>query len=389
MALVSLPLSVSLAVASGATPTMGIIAAIWGGFFAALFGGSHYNIVGPTGALSGVIAIYASSHGVAALPMLAVMTGIIVLIAWQFRLERFIRYIPEHTIHGFTIGVAIAIAATQLGSALGISLPAGITDQFEKITYYLGNIFNADPFIFSFFLVFLTLLFLIKRYIPRIPGAILLSPFGILIGYLSHKGFIPVTLPTLGDAFPSMVPKLAEGVHLFFEPYLILPALGVAVIAIIETGISATIADKMTGTVHNPRREVFGLALGNLASGIFGGIPATAALARTSLNIKSGADNKASGVINAVCIIVISFVFLSSFKYIPMFVISAILVYVAYQLIERDVIAHSWKNARKQFWIIILVAVICVYKDTIWGIATGVGIFLLGILIRRIQYRKE
>jgi SulP family sulfate permease len=145
----------------------------------------------------------------------------------------------------------------------------------------------------------------------------------------------------------------------------------------------------MTGTVHDPRREVFGLALGNLASGIFGGIPATAALARTSLNIKSGADNKAAGIINAICIVVISFVFLSSFKYIPMAVIAAILVYVAYQLIERDVIAHSWKNARKQFWIIILVAAICVYKDTIWGIAVGIIIFLVGMTFRRMRSVKD
>jgi SulP family sulfate permease len=385
VALVSLPLSVSLAVASGATPTMGIIAAIWGGFFAALFGGSDFNIVGPTGALSGVIAAYSLSHGVATLPMLAVTTGLIIIIAWRFRLERFIRHIPEHTIHGFTIGVAVVIAATQLGSALGIALPSGITEQLDKIVYYLGHVFYADPFVFGVFAVFLVLLFLAKKFIPSIPGAIILSPFGILLGYLSHKAIVPFILPTLGDVFPSMTPKLAEGAHFFFDPYLIVPALGVAVIAIIETGVSATIADKMTGTTHNPRREVFGLALGNIASGIFGGIPATAALARTSLNIKSGADKKTAAMINAICIVVISFVFLSSFKYIPMAVIAAILFYVAYQLIERDVIAHSWKNAKKQFWIIVFVAAVCVYKDTIWGITSGVFIFLIDLGFRRMQ----
>jgi SulP family sulfate permease len=212
---------------------------------------------------------------------------------------------------------------------------------------------------------------------------------GILLGYLAHTALLPISLPTLGDVFPTMVPKLAEGVHFFFDPYLIVPALGVAVIAIIETGVSATIADKMTGTVHNPRREVLGLALGNVASGIFGGIPSTAALARTSLNIKSGADHKTAGMINAACIVVISFVFLSSFKYIPMAVIAAILVYVAYQLIERDVLAHSWKNAQKQFWIIIFVAAVCVYKDTIWGIAAGILISLAGLGLHHVRSFKN
>lgn len=189
-----------------------------------------------------------------------------------------------------------------------------------------------------------------------------------------------MSLPTLGDIFPNMNPQLAQGAHLFFDPYLIVPALGVALIAIIETGISASIADKMTGTRHNPNKEVFGLALGNVASGVFGGLPVTAALARTSLNVKSGADHKVSGVINAICVIVISFVFLSYFQYIPMAVIASILTFVAYQLIERDVLVHSWKNAHKQFWIIVLVAFICVYKDTILGISVGVIISLLGMV---------
>ncbi len=382
VALVSLPLSVSLAVASGATPTIGIIAAIWGGLFASLFGGSHFNVVGPTGALSGVIAVFVASHGVGALPMLSITAGILVLIAWRFRLEKFIRHIPEHTIHGFTIGVAVTIVATQLGNAFGVSLPQGIGEQWDKIVYYLVHIKDAQSFIFLTFAIFLGLLFTLKKILPKVPSVIVLSPVGILFGYLVHNRIIPATLPTLGDVFPNMVPQFTQSHHVFFTPYLILPALGIALIAIIETGISATIADNITGTKHDSKKEVFGLALGNIASGIFGGLPVTAALARTSLNIKSGADHKTSGIINAICIVLISFVFLSSFQYIPMAVIAAILTFVAYQLIERDVLVHSWKNAHKQFWIIMLVAFVCVYKDTIWGIAIGVCIGLIGNLTK-------
>lgn len=389
VALVSLPLSVSLAVASGSTPTVGIIAAVWGGLFASLFGGSNFNIVGPTGALSGVIAVYAAAHGAETLPMLAIMAGILILIAWRFRLEKCIRHVPEHTIHGFTIGVAVAIAATQLGNAFGIPLPSGMGEQWDKIVYYVLHIQDANGVILLVFVIFLTLLFLLKKVLPKIPGAIVLSPIGILLGYLAHKGIVQASLPTLGDVFPAMTPQLAQGVHVFFAPYLILPALGVALIAIIETGISATVADTMTGTEHDSKKEVFGLALGNIASGLFGGLPVTAALARTSLNVKSGANHKISGIINSICIVVISFLFLSSFQYIPMAVIAAILTHVAYQLIERDVLVHSWKNAHKHFWIIIFVAFVCIYKDTIWGIVAGVVIALIGAGWRRYIYTNE
>lgn len=383
VALVSLPLSISLAVASGATPTIGIITAIWAGLFSALFGGSNFNVVGPTGALSGIIAMYAASHGTAAIPMLAVTTGTIVLLSWIFRLDRMVRKIPDHTVHGFTIGVAVTIAATQLGSGFGIRLPAGVTEQFEKIAYYLSHLGSADHTTTAIFLGFIALLFIMKKFTPSVPGAIAVSVLGIIIGYFSHTGTLGISVLTLGDVFPSMVPKLAENVHFFFSTSLIIPALGIALIAIIETGISATIADKMTGTEHDPKKEIFGLALGNLAAGFFGGMPATAALARTSLNVKSGADHKTSGMINALCIIVISFLFLGAFKFIPMAVTAAILVYVAYQLIEREALAHSWKNARRQFFIILIVAAICVYKDTIWGIAAGIVIHLGGLALKK------
>ncbi len=387
VALVSLPLSISLAVASGATPTMGIITAIWAGLFSSMFGGSHYNVVGPTGALSGTIALYAAAQGTAALPMLAIVTGLIILAAWVFRLDRLVRKIPSHTVHGFTIGVAVTIAATQLGSGFGIALPSSITEQFAKISYYFSHIPEANLGTTLVFASFLLALFLIKKYAPSVPGAIVLSPVGILVGYLAHTGVFSFTLLTLGDVFPTMIPKIAEGVRIFFDSSLLVPALGIALIAIIETGISATIADTMTGTAHDPKKEIFGLALGNIASGVFGGIPATAALARTSLNIKSGADHKTSGVINAVFIVAISFLLLGFFKFIPMAVTAAILVYVAYQLIEREALAHSWKNARKQFFIILVVAALCVYKDTIWGIGLGIALHGAGLGIQKIKAR--
>ncbi len=376
VSLVSLPLSVSLAVASNATPTMGIITAIWAGLFAAVFGGSHYNVVGPTGALSGLLAIYASTHGAPALATLAVVSGFLVLLSWQFRLERFIKKIPEHTIQGFTVGVAFIIAATQLGGALGIKLPENVTEQFAKITYFFAHLNETILPTFFIFAIFLALLFLFKKLTPKFPGAIILSPFGIGLGALSVKGILPFHLMTLGEKYANMTPQLFLAPHLAMDVSIIIPALGVALIAIIETGISAEIADRATKTTHNPRKEIFGLGLANLASGFMGGIPATAALARTSLNIKSGADHKMSGTINALCIIAISFVFLSYFTYIPMAVIAAILTYTAVGLIEVETLKHVWKYDRIEMVIITIIATICIVQDTVWGIGFGIAITL-------------
>lgn len=188
VALVSLPLSVSLAVASGATPTTGIIAAIWGGLFASLFGGSNFNIVGPTGALSGVVSVYAIAHGAWALPMLAIMAGIFILLAWLFRLERFIRHIPEHTIHGFTIGVAVVIATTQIGNAFGISLPQGINEQWDKIAYYFTHLPDFQIEILFVFASFLLMLFLFKRFSRKFQVQLRFLHLGYFWGILRIKG---------------------------------------------------------------------------------------------------------------------------------------------------------------------------------------------------------
>lgn len=383
VSLVSLPLSVSLSVASEATPTMGIITAIWAGFFAAAFGGSNYNIVGPTGALSGLLAVYASAHGAQALPMLAIVTGIMVLIAWKFDFHKLLKYIPENTIQGFTVGVALTIASTQLGGALGIKLPSEVKEQFEKISYFFTHLHETLLPTFVIFSVFLTLLFVLKKLTPKFPGAITLSPIGILIGYMSTQGDLPFSLRTLGDVYPTIAPKLFELPDIFWSTSLIVPALGVALVAIIETGISAQIADQMTKTTHNPKKEVLGVGISNLVSGLMGGIPATAALARTSLNVKSGANDKVSGMINSICILIISFVFLAYFKFIPMAIIASILVYTAYQLVEKEPLIHMCKHEKQELFIAMIIAAVCIYHDTIYGIGLGLAIFGVRTLLQK------
>lgn len=377
VSLVSIPLSVSLAVASQSTPTAGIITAIWAGLVASIFGGSNFNIVGPTGALSGVLATYAIIHGASALSMLAIVTGVFVLLAFLLRLEKFLVFIPGSAVQGFTLGVAFTIAFNQFNFALGLT-------GLPKHDTFIQNLFESfrhvgalNPQILAMFIVFLGGMFLLLKFIPKIPGAIILSVIGVLIGYLAQHGFLPITVQTLGARFPDMAPRLIQAPAFFWDTSLITTGITVSVIAILETMLSAKIADSMTKTKHNKRKELLGLSLANIASGLAGGIPATAALARTSLNIKTGATDKISATISSVCIGIISVFLLMTFRYIPLAVIAAILVFVAFRMIESEHFIRMFRQDKKSFAIAFIVAIVTVWIDPIVGILLGTAVSLV------------
>lgn len=377
VSLVSIPLSVSLAVASQSTPTAGIITAIWAGLIASLFGGSNYNIIGPTGALSGVLAAYALTNGANALPMLAIVSGVFIFIAFALKLERFLVFVPASTIHGFILGVAVIIAANQINFALGLS-------GLEKHEHFIENVIESFKHIsetslvaVAVFAIGLAALFAFVKWTPKLPGAIILAPIGILLGFLSQTGKIGLELQTLDSKFPDIAARLFEAPDLYFSTSILVPAFTVAVVAILETMISAKVADGMTGTKHHKRKEMFGLGLANIASGLMGGIPATAALARTSLNVKTGATDKISATISSICILLISLLLLSSFRFIPLAVIASILVFVAIRMVEKEHMIRMFKVDKKGFVLAVIVAIVTIVEDPIIGIVFGTAVALL------------
>ncbi|HBR71083.1 TPA: hypothetical protein DIC20_04945 [Candidatus Dependentiae bacterium] len=380
VALVSIPLSISLAVASNSSPTAGIITAIWAGLVASIFGGSNFNIVGPTGALSGTIAAYGFMYGMNAIALLTIIAGFFIIAAYFLKLERYLIFVPSSVIHGFTLGIAFVIGLSQLNYAVGLK-------PLPKHEELLANIFEACKHLpeasLTAFLVFLfsfTVLLLFRRYKPHIPGAILLTPFGILLGYLGKTKLPQLALETLGDRFSDISFKLFIMPDLSWHTHVLQTAVIVALIAILETMLSAKIADSMTHTKHNPRNEMLGLGLANIASGITGGIPATAALARTSLNIKTHATNKLAATLNSIFIAFISFFLLIFFKYLPLSIIAAILVYVAVQMVEAEHFVNFFKYERFNFWVSIGVAIVTIYKDPIAGILVGSTLSLLFLI---------
>ena len=377
VSLVSLPLAISLAIVSGADPIAGIITAIWACTIASIFGGSHYNIIGPAGALSGILAAHAMVHGAHTLPMLALLTGIFIFFAYLFKLERYLIFFPASTIHGFILGVALTIGFSQINSALGlVNLPAHnklLHNVYESCT----QIPNASLTTFGFFLFFLLILFIAAKLVPQIPGAIVVAPIGIGIGALSAHNLIPFALQTLQSQYPSLHPTLMRLPRFSFSPAFLLPSLALAVISILETMILARMADGLTHTKHNKRKEMLGLSLANIVSGLFGGFPATAALARTTLNIKTGASNKISATISGIGVAVIAFLLLSFFKYIPLATIAAMLVYTSIRMVERKDFARMYKSDKKSFFIALSVAFITVYEDPIVGLLLGATVAML------------
>jgi SulP family sulfate permease len=223
----------------------------------------------------------------------------------------------------------------------------------------------------------LSILFALAKILPTIPGAIILSPFGILLGYLSSDHMIALKLHTLETRFAHLDPHIILPTTWHCSAKLLIPALTISIISILETMISARIADGMTKTKHNKNKEMLGLSLANIACGLAGGIPATAALARTTLNIRSGATHRMSSGISSISVFIISMLLLGYFKYMPLAIVAAILTMVGFNMIELHHFKRMFRTDRTNFIIAMLVALVTVLADPIIGILLGTTISML------------
>lgn len=384
VALVSVPLSIAISIASGASPVPGIITAVWAGLIASIFASSNYNIMGPAGALTAILAAASLQFGPAALPSIAVIAGVFILGAWALKLDRYISYIPSSVIHGFTLSVAIVIALSQLNFALGLT---GLTKHahfIENIRETFSHIHLANPTTVGFFVCSFAGLFVMLRLFPKVPGAVILAPVAIFLGYLGRAGIVPLDLILLKDVYPNLSLSIFSIPEFAFSNALILPSLTVALVAILETELSAKIADTMTRTKHDQRKEILGLGLANIGAGFFGGLPASGVFVRTSLNVRSHATSRMSQGINGVIVAVISLAVLGLFSYIPMAGIAAILIFAAFRMVEIHHFKRIFAFDRTSFLTAMVVTAISVYQDAMVGILTGTVMSLI-ILIERMS----
>ncbi len=392
VALISLPLSLSLAIASGAAPITGIITAIWAGFVGALLGGSEFNVIGPAGALSGILASFALTFGAGYLPMLAMISGLLIIVFYFFQWDKYLVFIPSSVMYGFTLGVGLTIALGQVNAAFGLKgLPVHDTllGNFMESLQHVGQ---ADPATAALFLSGLVILFALVRFAPRVPGAVVIAIIGIAVGYCTEAHILPLAVQTLYSKYGSLQATIIQ-VPAFTLPPLDLAFLKavftVAVVAVLETLLSAKIVDTMTGTRFDQRREVRGLAFANIASGLMGGLPATGVLVRTALNVKTGATSRVSSALNAIFVLIIALLLFWGFQYLPLAAVASILVFASIRMVDFREFKKLYLFDQRSFWLAIAVAVLTFAVDPMIGILVGATISLLGFVAKLSQAQSE
>jgi SulP family sulfate permease len=339
VALVSIPLSTALTIASGAKPMMGLTAAVYGPMIAGIIGGSHYNILGPAGALVNILHKLVMENGVEIIPLVAFFSGIISFIVYLLKLEKFFTIIPLSVLEGFSFGVALTIGLNQFNFAFGLYTLHHHSEFYLNVFETWSNVGSLSWNDFIPFLIFFITLYCLTKFMKgNKPWIIPIAIFGIIYGFITYKFFPDFKPALLFEKFPEMAsnPRIMDFTYMENEikyKNIFIGSLKVAFVAVLETLISARIADNRTGTRFDQSKEVLALGVANMFSGAMGGTPCTGVLVRTAVNISSGATHKTSQFINAIVVMIMIFAVMPVFTFIPMPVIASILVCSAWRLI--------------------------------------------------------
>jgi SulP family sulfate permease len=350
---VALPLAMAFGIASGVTPQAGLYTAIVGGFLVSFLGGSRIQIGGPTGAFVVVVGGIIAAHGLPGLLMVTMMAGVILVILAITGLGQAVKYIPRPVVLGFTNGIALLIASTQIKDMLGLRIADPPSEFFARMDALLHGLVTTDPVALGLAVCSLALIFLVPRWLPRVPGSIV----ALLVATAAVAVFdLPVA--TIGSKFggiPSGLPPIQIPP---FRADLILPllpsAVTVALLAAVESLLSAVVADSMTGDRHNSNAELLAQGVANLVAPLVGGIPVTGAIARTATNFRAGGRSPVAGLIHAATLLVIVLVLAPLAAYVPLATLSAVLLVVAYNMGEWHEIGRIWRLdwAARSVWMI-------------------------------------
>ena len=378
VAMVAIPLSIAIAIASGAPPATGLITAIVGGFLISLLGGSRVQIGGPTGAFIVVVYAVIAKHGYDGLVLATLMAGVVLLLGGLVRAGNLIEHVPEAVINGFTIGIAVIIAASQINDLFGLGIAKVPADFLEKMPALWAARSNLSWPALGLGLATLLGIIALRRWLPRWPGliaAMALASLAVVYLHLpvdtvhSRYGELPAGLP-----LPSL-PALSAGRLLELLP----SALTIAFLAAIESLLSAMVADRMIESRHRPNAELLAQGAANIGSALFGGLPATGAIARTATNVRAGGKTPLAGIFHAVIILLVMLLAAPLAGYLAMPALAALLLVTAWNMSEPDKWRGYWQAPLSERALLLITLLLTVLTSL--TIAIGVGV-VLGLLLR-------
>ncbi len=378
--LVALPLAMAFAISSGLPPQSGIYTAIVAGFLISALGGSRLQVGGPTGAFVVVVSGIVLAHGIDGLFMCTLMAGVMLVVLGATGMGTAVKFIPRPVVIGFTNGIAVLIASTQLKEFFGLAIENPSAVFLPRLVEIGRALPNLSPVTTALGVAALAVVLITPRVLRRVPGAIL-----ALLAGTAAVALMGLPVETIGTRFGG-IPSGLPPIHLpTFRPDLIhvllAPALTVAMLGAIESLLSATVADRMTGDRHNPNVELVAQGVANIASPLFGGLPATGAIARTATNIRSGAKTPVAGMVHALTLLIVVLFAAPLAQWVPLAVLSAILLVVAWNMGEWHEIPELLKLSRADVSVWALTFALTVFADL--TVAVQAGMILAALLFIR------
>ncbi|PGZ97512.1 sodium-independent anion transporter [Bacillus pseudomycoides] len=381
VAVVAIPLAMSFAIASGVKPEYGIYTTCIAGILTSLFGGSKYQIGGPTGAFVPILLGIVITYGYENLLLAGLLAGIILCLMGIFKLGSLIKFIPRPVTVGFTSGIAVTIFTGQIAGFLGLT---GIKKHEEFIANLKEIFIHIDTINFYSIITALICLFVIlitPKILPKVPGSLV----GIVISTVIATVFFSGHVPTIGTAYgaiPNTLPQFhIPEITLERIKQLIGPAFVIAMLGSIESLLSAVVADGMTNSKHNSNKELIGQGIANIVTPLFGGIPATGAIARTATNIRSGATSPMSGIIHGVLVLLTLLLLAPSASHIPLASMAPVLMVVAWNMSEQKHFAHILKMKTGDSLVLLVTFLFTVFTSL--TTAVEVGLILAIILFTK------
>ena len=387
VAIIALPLSIALGISSGVSPEKGLITAIIAGFIISLLGGSRVQIGGPTGAFVVIVFGIIQNHGVDGLIIATFMAGIILVLFGLLRFGSLIKYIPYPITVGFTSGIAVTLFSTQVKDFLGLSMTKTPSEFIPKWEAYISHMNTTNLYTLAIGLLALIILIFWPKINKKIPGSLIALIVTTLVVFIFN---LPVA--TIGSQFGKISSNIPmphiPNLNLNTLKALIGPAFTIALLGGIESLLSAVVSDGMIGDKHNSNAELIAQGIANMGSSLFGGIPATGAIARTAANVKNGGRTPISGIVHSITLLLIMLVFMPLAKFIPLTTLSAILIIVSYNMSEWRTFKAILKAPKSDIAILLTTFFLTVLFDLV--VAIGIGMLVsMCLFMRRVATSIE